>query len=135
VAASAPAAAAPRRPAFPFVASLDGRARHQATSAAGRAEIRILARIAVSGSPLRLDMRLFGRPLQGGGLQMSSSRVTLRSDGGARAYRGRIVALQGGRLEALLRRPGRRPVRLRMALRIGADGAVAGTAGAQEVSG
>ena len=66
---------------------------------------------------------------------MSASRVTLRPDGGARAYRGRIVALAGGRLEALLRRPGTRPVRLRMALRIQADGAVAGTAGAQEVSG
>jgi len=134
-AASGPAAAAPARPAFPFVASLNGRAQEQATSAPGRSEIRILARIAVSGGALRLDLRLFGRPLQGGGLHMSSSRVTLRPDGAARAYRGRIVALQGGRLEALLHRPGRRPVRLRMALRIDADGAVAGTAGAQEVSG
>jgi methionine sulfoxide reductase heme-binding subunit len=134
-AASGAAAAAPSRPAFPFLASMSGRAREQATSAAGGAEIRILARIAVSGAPLRLDMRLYGRALQGGGLRMSSSRVTLRPDGGTRAYRGRIVALDGGRLEALLRRPGTRPVRLRMALRIDDGGAVAGTAGAQEVPG
>jgi methionine sulfoxide reductase heme-binding subunit len=133
--ASVADASAPARPVFPFRAALNGAAREHATSAAGGAEIRILARIAVSGAPFRLDMRLYGRPLRGGGLQMSSSRVTLRRDGGAPAYRGRIVALDGSRLEALLRREGTRPIRLRMALRIDAGGAVAGTAGAQEVFG
>jgi hypothetical protein len=124
-----------RRPVFPFVAALDGRASERSASAGREAQIRILARIAVSGAPLRLDMRLYGRPLQGGGLAMSSSRVTLRTGGSSRAYRGRIVALQGARLEALVRSPGTRPVRLRLALRIDPSGAVAGTAGAQEVTG
>lgn len=130
-----PAATPSSRRAFPFLASLSGRARQLTTAGTGEAEIRILARIAASRGPLRLEMRLFGRPLRGGGLQMSSSRVTLRADGEPRAYRGRIVALDGGRLEALLQKPGTRPVRLRMALRIDAGGAVAGTAGAQEVPG
>ena len=117
----------------PFAASLAGRARER--SIATGAELRILARIAVPGAPLHLDMRLLGRPLGGGGLAMSSSRVTLRPDGAAAAYRGRIVALQGGRVEARLTAPGARPIRLRMALRIDASGAVAGTAGAQELVG
>ena len=117
----------------PFAASLAGRARERRISTG--AELRILARIAVPGAPLHLDMRLLGRPLTGGGLQMSSSRVTLRRDGVAPSYRGRIVALQGGRLEARLAAPGARPIQLRMALRIDASGAVAGTAGAQEFVG
>jgi hypothetical protein len=66
---------------------------------------------------------------------MSSSRVTLRPDGATPSYRGRIVALQGDRVEARLTGPGVRPIRLRMALRIDASGAVAGTAGAQELVG
>jgi sulfoxide reductase heme-binding subunit YedZ len=130
--AAAPAASGVR---LPFVASLAGRARELHTAAAGGAEIRILARIAVSGAPLRLDLRLYGTPLQGGGLQMSSSRVTLRRDGRDRAYSGRIVSLRGDRLEALLRRAGARAIRLRMALRIDGSGAVAGSAGAAEVDG
>ena len=89
----------------------------------------------MAGAPLHLDMRLLGRPLASGGLEMSSSRVTLRPDGAAPSYRGRIVALQGGRVEARLTAPGVRPIRLRMALRIDASGAVAGTAGAQELVG
>ena len=109
----------------PFAASLAGRARERS----------ILARIAVPGAPLHLDMRLLGRPLGGGGLAMSSSRVTLRRDRAAPSYRGRIVGLQGGRVEARLTAPGARPIRLRMALRIDASGAVAGTAGAQELVG
>ena len=43
------------------------------------------------------------------------------------------MALQGDRVEARLTAPGARPVRLRLALRIDASGAVAGTAGAQEI--
>jgi hypothetical protein len=117
----------------PFAASLAGHAREHRIATG--AELRILARIAVPGAPLHLDMRLLGRPLGGGGLEMSSSRVTLRPDGAAASYRGQIVALQGGRVEAHLTAPGVRPIRLRMALRIDPSGAVAGTAGAQELVG
>jgi ferric reductase like protein len=131
--ATATAPAPARTVTVPFAASLAGRARERPIATG--AELRILARIAVPGAPLHLDMRLLGRPLGSGGLEMSSSRVTLRRDGAAPSYRGTIVALQGGRLEAHLAAPGVRPIRLRMALRIDPSGAVAGTAGAQELVG
>jgi hypothetical protein len=133
-AAAAQGATAAARPvALPFAGSLDGRVRERRIATG--AELRILARIAVPGAPLHLDMRLLGQPLDGGGIAMSSSHVTLRPDGAARSYRGRIVALRGGELEALLAAPGSRPLRLRMVLRIDPSGAVAGTAGGQEVAG
>jgi hypothetical protein len=122
-----------RRVALPFTAALAGQARERRI--ASGAELRILARIAVPGAPLHLDMRLLGRPLGGGTLEMQSSRVSLRPDGATAAYRGQIVTLQGGRLEAHLSAPGARPIRLRMLLRIDASGAVAGTAGGQELVG
>jgi sulfoxide reductase heme-binding subunit YedZ len=125
--------AATRAVTVPFAASLAGHARERRIATG--AELRILARIAVTGAPLHLDVRLLGRPLASGGLEMSSSLVTLRPDGAAPSYRGRIVALRGGRVEARLTAPGVRPIRLRMALRIDASGAVAGTAGAQELLG
>jgi hypothetical protein len=125
--------AAARPVPLPFAASLAGRARLRRI--ANGAELRILARIAVPGAPLHLDMRVLGRPLDSGGIEMSSSRVTLRPYGAARSYRGRVVALQGRDLEARLAAPGSRPIRLRMALRIDASGAVAGTARGQEIAG
>jgi sulfoxide reductase heme-binding subunit YedZ len=139
VAAPAGRTAAPAATAagaqFPFTAPLQGRARQLSTAGDGGTEIDILAKVAVSGGPLDLDLRLYGQALPGGGLQMSSSRVTLRPHGANRAYRGRVVALNGSRLEARLVSAGARPVRLRMALRIDAGGTVAGTAGAQELVG
>jgi methionine sulfoxide reductase heme-binding subunit len=121
------------RVTLPFTAALAGSARERRIPTG--AELRILARIAVPGAPLHLDMRLLGRPLGGGTLEMHSSRVTLRPDGARSSYRGQIVTLNGGRLEARLTAPGARPIRLRMALRIDASGAVAGTAGGQELVG
>jgi methionine sulfoxide reductase heme-binding subunit len=119
---------------LPFVASLDGRARELSSGADGGAEVDIHARLAVSGAPLRLEMKLFGQALAGGGLRMSSSRVTLRPGGPVRSYRGRVVALNGNRLEARLARPGAHSILLRVALRFEPGGAVSGTAGARELS-
>jgi hypothetical protein len=133
--AAAAHAASPGTARLPFTAPLAGRARQRRTATDGGTEIDVLARLAVAGAPLQLDLRLFGQALPGGGLQMSSSRVTLRPNGATRPYRGRVVALNGDRLEARLVKPGARPIRLRMALRIDAGGAVAGTAGAQELAG
>jgi hypothetical protein len=115
----------------PFLAPLDGRI-HQLRTPGG-AEIDILSRVAVPGAPLHLDLRLVGQALPDGGLRMSSSDVRLRRDGAVRSYRGRVVALAGGNLEARLARPGARPILLRLALQIDPSGAVGGTAGAQEL--
>ena len=125
---------APATVAFPFTAPLDGTSRQIGSQGDGRAQVDIVARIRVDGAPLRLGLRLFGRALPGGGLEMVSSSVRLGPSGNANLYRGRVVALRGGLLEARLTAPGARAVALRLALRIDASDAVVGTADAQEVA-
>jgi hypothetical protein len=135
VAASSPAAArAAEAVSFPFAASLTGRATELRSTTGGSARIDISAQVHVAGAPLRLELRLFGSPLPSGGLRMSSSSVRLRPSESATPYRGRVVALSGGRLEARLAAPGSRAILLSVALRIDASGAVAGTVDAQEAA-
>ena len=127
-------AGAPTR-LLPFAASLTGTARQPSSTADGTTQVDIAAQIHVAGPPASLDLRLFGRPLPGGGLEMSSSSVTLGPSGQPRLYRGRVVALSGNRVVARLASPRGRAVLLRVVLRLDAGGAVAGTASAQETSG
>jgi hypothetical protein len=118
---------------LPFAASLRGTAKQFTSPADGRIRLDIAAQIR-AGAPASLDLRLFGRPLAGGGLEMASSSVTLGPAGQPGLYRGRVVALNGNRVVARLASRGRRGVLLRLVLRIDAGGAVAGTASAQEAS-
>jgi hypothetical protein len=121
--------------ALPFAAALSGSSRQVASSTDGRAQIDIAARIRVAGPPLRLDLRLSGQALPGGGLQMSSSSVSLGPSARPSLYRGRVVDLRGNRVVARLRARGARAVLLRLALRIDAADAVVGTASARETAG
>jgi ferric reductase like protein len=125
---------APSQVAFPFAASLDGTSRQRGAPGDGRAQVDIAARIHVAGAPLRLDLRLYGQALPGGGLEMVSSSVRLGPSANADLYRGRVVALRGNQVVARLTAPGARAVRLRLALRIDPGDAVVGTAAAQEVA-
>jgi hypothetical protein len=125
---------APATVALPFAAALDGTSRQIASGDDGRAQIDIAARIHVAGAPLRLGLRLSGRALPGGGLQMGSSRVRLGPGRQADFYRGRVVGLRGDLVVARLTSSGARPVQLRLALRIDAGGAVVGTADARAVA-
>jgi hypothetical protein len=125
---------APATVALPFAAALDGTSRQVGPATDGRARVEIAARIHVAGAPLRLDLRLFGQALPGGGLRMVSSSVSLGPGGRPDLYRGRVVALRGDLVVARLTARGARPVQLRLALRIQAGGAVVGTAAAQEVA-
>jgi methionine sulfoxide reductase heme-binding subunit len=118
--------------ALPFAAPLDGTLRQREASSDDRARVDIAARIRVAGAPLRLDLRLYGRPLPGGGLEMASSTVSLGPTGRPSLYRGRVVALRGSGVVARLTARGARPLLLRLALRAGAAGALLGTARAQE---
>ena len=120
---------------LPFAASLTGNARQPGSAADGTAQVDIAAQIHVAGRPALLDLRLFGRPLPGGGLEMASSSVSLGPSGRPRLYRGRVVALSGNRVVARLSSSGARSVLLRLLLRIDAGGAVTGSASAQETSG
>ena len=127
-------AGAPARVALPFTASLDGSSRQLGAQGDGRAQVDIAARVHVAGDPLRLDLRLYGRALPGGGLEMVSSSVRLGPSANPDLYRGRVVALRGNLVEARLTAAGARAVRLRLALRIDPGDVVAGTADAREVS-
>ena len=70
-------ASAPATVALPFTASLDGSSRQIGAPGDGRAQVDIAARVHVAGDPLRLVLRLSGRALPGGGLEMMSSSVRL----------------------------------------------------------
>ena len=120
---------------LPFAATLTGNARQPGSAADGTAQVDIAAQIHVAGRPALLDLRLFGRPLPGGGLEMASSSVSLGPSGQPRLYRGRVVSLSGNRVVARLSSSGARSVLLRLLLRIDAGGAVTGSASAQETSG
>ncbi len=128
------AVSAPATVALPFAAPLDGTSTQVGSGGNGRAQVDIAARIHVAGAPLRLALRLSGRALPGGGLQMVSSSVRLGPSGQADLYRGHVVGLRGDLVVARLTSPRARPVQLRLALQIGAGGAVVGTAGAQVTS-
>jgi hypothetical protein len=120
--------------ALPFAAALDGTSRRIGSGDDGRAQVDIAARIHVAGAPLRVGLRLSGRALPGGGLQMVSSSVRLGPGGQGDLYRGRVVGLRGDLVVARLTSSGARPVQLRLTLRIDAGGAVVGTADGREVA-
>jgi sulfoxide reductase heme-binding subunit YedZ len=119
---------------FPFTASVEGTSRQLGSPGGAHAQVDIVARLRVTGAPLRLGMRLSGRALPGGGLEMVSSSVRLGPSGNVDLYRGRVVALRGNLVEARLTAPGARTVLLRLTLRIGSDHALVGTADAREMA-
>jgi hypothetical protein len=59
-----------------------------------------------------LDIRLIGPPLPGGGIQMQTSEVTLGTGADPTAYRGKVVALDGSNIAALVRDSRGRSLRL-----------------------
>jgi hypothetical protein len=60
--------------------------------------------LAVPGHALgRLDIRIEGPPIGGGGVQMTSSRVTLGSGSNPDRYHGRVTALEGTNIAATVR--------------------------------
>jgi sulfoxide reductase heme-binding subunit YedZ len=115
------------RVALPFTASLDGSSRQLG------AQVDIAARLHVAGG-LLLHLRLDGRALPGGGVEMVSSSVALGPREQPDLYHGHVVALRGNLVEARLTASGARAVQLRLALRIDPGDVVAGTADAREVS-
>jgi hypothetical protein len=132
---AAPSAGAMPTFRVPFAGSLSGTARELRAQANGSTMLDIAAQIRTAGAPADLDLRLFGRPLPGGGLEMSSSSVRLGPGGRPGLYRGRVVALSGNRVEARLATAAGRTVLLRLVLRIDESRAVGGTAAAQEIGG
>jgi hypothetical protein len=83
----------------------------------------------VSGQRLdSLHIRMRGQPLAGGGVQMSSSRVSLGPSSHPGEYHGVVTALQGTDLAAQLRSASGSALRLVAQLRIDSTGGtVSGT--------
>lgn len=82
----------------PFVARLQGTVRRgQNREGLGLVELSMRFRGQASGV---VDVRLEGQPLEGGGIQMTQSEVTLGPTASPAAYRGHVQRLDGGRLLA-----------------------------------
>jgi sulfoxide reductase heme-binding subunit YedZ len=119
LASPVPARAASVRPAFgqPFSAGLRGSV-HQGMSADGLAVVDLRMRLTgrVAGV---LRVRVAGRPAPGGGVIMSRSAVSLGPRSAPGALQGRIEALDGSSLQALVGDDRGDAVRLRVDLVLG----------------
>lgn len=134
--ASARTAAAPRAqaptttkiasstlPAVPFSEQLTGRLSESPTGT-GLVTVGIDA-VAQGALTARLHVVLRGYPIEGGGVTMTSSRVSFGPAGAPSAYTGRVVALRGGRMVISLHGSGA-PLRLSLELRISSGNRVSG---------
>ncbi len=73
-----------------------------------------------------LDIRIIGQSLDGGGVQMTRSRVTLGSSADPAQYSGTITSLQGTNIAARLRSSSGSVVQLAAQLQLGSDGGSVG---------
>jgi hypothetical protein len=87
----------------------------------------------VSGQTLsKLAVHLQGEPIQGGGIQMSSSSVTLGPASNPTLYRGTVTALDGTNVNAVVRDPQGHTLNLAMGLQIDPNtGSAGGTLSAR----
>ncbi len=128
----APVAARTAPPALTrsFTAGLRGTIT-QGMSADGQAVVDLRIRL-TDGVAGRLRVRVAGDPAAGGGVIMRRSAVALGPPQHPGEFQGRIDALDGTRLEALVGSTDGRAVRLRVALTLDGD-AVTGTVSGQPV--
>jgi len=102
----------------PFTAGLSGVVqRGQGSDGTDVVDLRMRLKNGLAGT---LRIRLGGTALAGGGLEMNRSAVTFGPTGSAR-YRGRIDALQGTELRALVGSPQGRAMDLRVKLFLNGD--------------
>ena len=106
-------------PQAPFDATLTGRFTQSGTDARGLVTVEVSGTASPGGG---FDLKLAGQPLQGGGVQMTSSSVAFGS------YAGQITALQGTQVEATLHNASGAGLALTLDLNIDrAGGAVTGS--------
>ena len=117
-----------------FSAAVNGAVLQQQLSS-GLDQVRIS--LAVAGQHLStLRLRIDGRPLGGGGVAMTSSRVTLGSRSNPTGYRGRVTALSGTAIQASLRDAAGTSLTVVVRLQIQpGSGAAAGTVDVQPARG
>ncbi len=86
-------------PAVPFTAALRGSFSASGVAADGLVTVGLRA-AADGGAKGLLQVTLRGVPLEGGGVEMTASGVSFGPRQAPRAYSGRVVSLEGSRLEA-----------------------------------
>lgn len=117
---------APATP-LPYTATIAGSLTQAQANSSGIATVQIEARTSgpVAG---RLRATLYGVPLGNGGLSMQSSDVAYATAGSPAAYRGRVVALAGPHITAVVADAQGKHLRLDLDLRISpSSGSVGGT--------
>jgi hypothetical protein len=107
-----------------FTAAVTGTA-GQTNTASGLVEVRISLTVA-SAQLGRLDVRIYGQPLAGGGVQMTSSSVSAGSAADPARYTGTITGLSGTNISARVASAGGRTLAIALALQIERSGAASG---------
>ena len=116
----------------PFAARIDGTlSRGQSPAGLARVDLGMRFRGQADGV---VNVTLEGPPLQGGGVQMTSSRVTLGPRSSPSSYHGRVLALKGNRIVATVTGPDNRSLRVDVNLTIDAAQNVSGTIAAKAES-
>jgi sulfoxide reductase heme-binding subunit YedZ len=95
----------------PFSAQLAGTIRQSGAAADGSVTVRLAASLS-GGATGVVDIDLTGPPVQGGGILMDTSRVTLGPAWQPGLYQGTVGTLRGDRLVAEVRSAGRPPLHL-----------------------
>jgi len=128
---TAPPSASGGLPAAPFSAQIAGTQAESNPSAAGRVSIR-LATTMSGGATGVLEIDLIGEPLEGGGVLMESSQVSMGPSSQPTLYRGSVVGLRGAQITAAVQSAGRPNLQLVINVQIDASGTtVTGTVAAQ----
>jgi Ferric reductase like transmembrane component len=114
-----------------FTARLDGSVAERVSADGARAalDFPLVLRGPTTGS---LHVQLSGRVVPGGGVTLGASRVTLGPPSAPALFRGRITALAGRQVAAVVRAPTGRRLRLSIVLAVDAGRHVAGTVVANE---
>ncbi len=128
---AAPPGGSAALPATPFSAQLTGTQSQSSPSADGRVTIRLAMTMSGSATGV-LDVELTGEPLQGGGVLLNSSQVTMGPSSQPSLYRGSIVGLRGTRIDASVQSAGQPTLQLVVDVQIAANGtSLTGTVSAQ----
>jgi hypothetical protein len=121
--ASSTAGGGSTAPSSGFTASVSGIVQ-QGTGDGGQAFVNIS--LGVSGQSLsKLSVDLQGEPIEGGGLQMTSSSVTLGTVSSPSVYRGSVTSLDGTNIQAHVQDPAGHRLTLTIQLQLSGESAAA----------
>jgi sulfoxide reductase heme-binding subunit YedZ len=128
---TAPPSGSASLPAAPFSAQLTGTQTESSPSADGRVTIRLATTMSGSATGA-LTLDLTGEPLQGGGVLLNSSQVTMGPSSQPSLYHGSISGLRGTRIDASVQSAGQPTLQLVVDVQIAPNGtSLTGTVSAQ----